>query len=250
MSARTGKIARLPKPIREQLNQRLEGGERGKTIVQWLNQLPEVQKVITEQFDARPIREQNLSEWRNGGYRDWLQHQEFRQQILQSVEQADDYCEDEGATNLAERLAYLMTAQLMSQILALNQITDPNKRWEKTRDLARELSRIRRDDQRFARTDLRRQKFEADYPYQKIEEPAAAKPPIPTPNPVSPSTQNPQIQQSTNPTSRPSTPDPHPSAPNPPIQKSINPTSPPALPPPNNPNRPIINPVVLRLYQA
>lgn len=228
MSTRIGKIARLPKQIREQLNQRLENGERGKTIVQWLNELPEVQKIITEQFAGRPIREQNLSEWRNGGYLDWLRHQDFRQQILMSVEQADDYSQDEGQTNLAERLAYLMTTQLMTQLWSLNQLTDPAKRWEKTREVARELSRIRRDDQRFLRTDLRRRKFEADYPIvvtnekgEPIETEETAQPEL-----VPQSSDTPAPPQSNNPLIQKSGCAPAPSTPNPSIQKSINPTPP------------------------
>lgn len=231
MSTRIGKIARLPKQIREQLNRRLENGERGKDIVQWLNELPEVQKIIAEQFGGRPIREQNLSDWRNGGYLDWLRHQEFRQQIQMSVEQSEDYSEDEGKTHLSERLAYLMTTQLMTQLWALNQLTDPAKRWEKTREVARELSRIRRDDQRFLRTDLRRRKFEADYPIvvtnekgEPIETEETAQPePVPvsqssTPSPLDPHPlpQNPPIQKSINPILPSSTLDPRPSAPNPP----------------------------------
>ena len=38
--ARTGKIARLPDDIREQLNRRLNDGEKGKKLVMWLNSLP------------------------------------------------------------------------------------------------------------------------------------------------------------------------------------------------------------------
>jgi hypothetical protein len=38
---RNGKIARLPQEIREQVNRRLEDGEPGKQIAEWLNGLPE-----------------------------------------------------------------------------------------------------------------------------------------------------------------------------------------------------------------
>ena len=41
---RKGKIARLPQPIREQINRRLENGEEGKQIAEWLNTLPEVDR--------------------------------------------------------------------------------------------------------------------------------------------------------------------------------------------------------------
>jgi hypothetical protein len=161
MKTRVGKIARLPKEIREQLNRRLEDGERGKDIVQWLNTLPEVQKVITEQFAGHAIREQNLSDWRNGGYLDWLRHQDTRQQVRCIAEQAWDLGEDEGDEDLSELLAFLITAELVTQWRALNNITDPAERWNQFRQISRELSRVRRDDQRYRRTELRREQFES-----------------------------------------------------------------------------------------
>jgi hypothetical protein len=44
--------------------------------VHWLNGLPEVRDTIELHFDARPINEQNLSDWKQRGYREWLQHKE------------------------------------------------------------------------------------------------------------------------------------------------------------------------------
>ena len=41
-----GKIARLPHAIRNQLNLRLQDGEQGKNLVQWLNSLTEVKFVL------------------------------------------------------------------------------------------------------------------------------------------------------------------------------------------------------------
>jgi len=43
---RTGKIARLPHPIHEQLNRRLESSEAYESILNWLNTLPEAWPVI------------------------------------------------------------------------------------------------------------------------------------------------------------------------------------------------------------
>ena len=40
-----GKIGRLPKAIQEQVNRRLENGEKARTLVAWLNSLPEVPAV-------------------------------------------------------------------------------------------------------------------------------------------------------------------------------------------------------------
>jgi hypothetical protein len=69
---RIGKIARLPHSIREQLNLRLHDHQPHKTILPWLNSLPEAQAILAAEFDSRPITKQNLSEWKQGGFRDWL----------------------------------------------------------------------------------------------------------------------------------------------------------------------------------
>ena len=74
---RTGKIARLPRTLRDQLNQRLHNGEPGVDLIKWLNSLPEVQAILAEHFAGIPISPQNLSEWNNGGFLDWLTTQEL-----------------------------------------------------------------------------------------------------------------------------------------------------------------------------
>jgi len=42
-TTRIGKIGRLPRQVREELNRRLLEGEPGITLVDWLNGLPAVQ---------------------------------------------------------------------------------------------------------------------------------------------------------------------------------------------------------------
>jgi hypothetical protein len=76
---RKGKVARLPMAVREQLNQRIRTGEQGKRLVAWLNTLPEVKDRMAELFGGFPMREQNLSQWKKGGYRDWLFLREARE---------------------------------------------------------------------------------------------------------------------------------------------------------------------------
>lgn len=68
---RRGKIARLPKEIREELNRRLENGEQGARLVEWLNGLPEVKAILEKDFEGQAINEPNLTQWRNGGFLDW-----------------------------------------------------------------------------------------------------------------------------------------------------------------------------------
>jgi hypothetical protein len=83
-------LARLPKHVRHQLNGRLEDGEPGKPLVDWLNGLPEVQEVLKLRFAGQPISEQNLSEWKQGGYLEWLKLQESRYLVQHLAEQAED----------------------------------------------------------------------------------------------------------------------------------------------------------------
>jgi hypothetical protein len=81
--ARIGKIARLPRAVRAQLNSRLQDNAEGKQIVQWLNSLPEVKQLLADKFDGRPISEQNLPDWRQGDYEDWLAHQDITAQAAE-----------------------------------------------------------------------------------------------------------------------------------------------------------------------
>jgi hypothetical protein len=66
----------LPREIRDELNVRLQKGELGKLLVEWLDDLPVAQEVLKASFDGRAISEQNLSEWKAGGYEDWVRHQD------------------------------------------------------------------------------------------------------------------------------------------------------------------------------
>jgi hypothetical protein len=52
-----GKIARLPKPLHEQLNRRLENNEPASETLPWLNGLVRVKKILAAQFDGVPISE-------------------------------------------------------------------------------------------------------------------------------------------------------------------------------------------------
>ena len=66
-----GKIANLPDHIRNELNWRINDGDEGQELVDWLNAKPEVVDVVTRLFDGKPISPQNLSFWRTHGYLRW-----------------------------------------------------------------------------------------------------------------------------------------------------------------------------------
>jgi hypothetical protein len=143
MKARHGKIARLPKEIREQLNRRMENGWRGARLVKWLNELPPVKEVLREEFNGKAVTEQNLSQWRDGGYLDWLRHQGTQEQIRWVVERSEDVDQVEGREHLCERLARVASAELAEHLQRLSEIDDQKERWKQFREVCLELWRLR-----------------------------------------------------------------------------------------------------------
>src|SRR5947209_8917380 len=102
-----GKIASLPRPIQDELNQRLEKNEKGSRLRAWLNGLPEVQAVLKADFDGTAITQQNISDHRRHGFLDWQARQ-------QALEFASNLNADDSAlqtvlpTDLAEKLSRWM----------------------------------------------------------------------------------------------------------------------------------------------
>lgn len=81
--ARKGKIAGLPREIREELNERLADGQQGPVILPWLNGLAEVRgrlaaRARADSGEVAEITDGNLSEWRAGGYQEWCQDAKVR----------------------------------------------------------------------------------------------------------------------------------------------------------------------------
>lgn len=154
---RTGKIARLPHAVREELNRRLRDGEPGGPLLEWLNAHEEVLAVLQDRFDGQPINKQNLSDWRLGGHRDWLRHQETRDLLRHLTEQGDELLEETRGEAVSDRLAVVLGTELVRTVQAvLDEVTDPAERWRRIRELLRELAELRKDDHRAARLKLAR----------------------------------------------------------------------------------------------
>ena len=150
---RTGKIARLPKYVRDQLNRRIEDGEQGKQLVEWLNELPGVQEVLKEQFGGRAVTEQNLSEWKQTGHPEWLRQEETRSLVSKLTEQSDDLDEAADGMEISDRYASVLAVELIRVTRTrLEKETDPEKCWQIICEAHRELSQMRCDDSRAVRT--------------------------------------------------------------------------------------------------
>jgi hypothetical protein len=181
---RNGKIARLPYKIREQLNHRLQDGELGTQLADWLNGLPAVRKILKDQFGGRPVNGQNLSEWKQGGYQDWLRHHEassFVQRVRTEAEALKGDSEDainyeEG--DIAEHLAVVLAAELGQVAFdMLKQTDNPQERWRWLREVLHELGPFRRHNHRATRLkwDKRRRRREEDQLDEKASQEEIAK---------------------------------------------------------------------------
>jgi hypothetical protein len=131
LSQRRGKIARLPRAVREQLNIRLDDGQEAAEILPWLNDLPEVRQILTQHFNGTPISPQNLSAWRQGGFHEWLLHRELldsASHMREHVEELQDVLNSESSDGIPHAVADFMVTKMSVRFAAfLN-------RWDGTPD--------------------------------------------------------------------------------------------------------------------
>jgi len=142
---RNGKIARLPRTIREELNQRLLDGEPGRQLIEWLNGLPGVQAVLKAKFNGSAITEANLSQWKNGGYAAW----EAGERMADTVSSLIDGTKalqtaDQGGLN--DRMALMLAATLATQMLRFESIPDETEKTKMLRELRIGFTALRKSE--------------------------------------------------------------------------------------------------------
>jgi hypothetical protein len=87
--ARTGKVARLPIDLRENINYQLRDNVPGPQICDLVNSSRKLS-------GAAAITPQNLSEWRTGGYQEWLEDQKEAERLKRLSEYAYRLAEAAG----------------------------------------------------------------------------------------------------------------------------------------------------------
>lgn len=147
MKARRGKIARLPNHLREELNHRLLQNEPASKILPWLNSLPEMQAIIAEMGSAGghpvgPCDDNNLSEWRHGGYADWLRRRERLDDTRQLAAFALELSKARGAS-LAEGASAIAAGKLFE---LLDACADEGASASSLKDLVQSVAALRAGD--------------------------------------------------------------------------------------------------------
>ena len=158
MKTRISKIARLPKTIRDQLNQKIEDSFLGIDLINWLNSLPEVQKIMAEHFGGRPITHQNISDWRRTGYADWQQSREGRKhwwELIEAARNLDAARHPKEGADASGHLGTILLIELGQALDQLHNLKNPHERWKLLRLLSGALSRLRNDDTREKRLRLK-----------------------------------------------------------------------------------------------
>jgi hypothetical protein len=140
MITRLGKIAQLPKPIRHELNHRLENGKQAPELLAWLNALPETQELIATKFDNQPISRANLSQWRHGGFLEW-QADQLRESQIQRLTETGPAPEQIHTAHLLENFTRSVVAEMVADLDALPKLRG-QKRSCSLHNLIRDLARL------------------------------------------------------------------------------------------------------------
>ena len=139
---RLSKIARLPANIREQLNRRLHDGKLSKSILPWVNSLPETKEVLAENFNSKPITHQNLSEWRRAGYQDWLFHQQRLEWNGRLAEEEAEITKQNRCEDGYEATGFRFLYEISQALKSLQEIKNNDKRFDRLQTLTREFARL------------------------------------------------------------------------------------------------------------
>ena len=161
-TSRNGKIARLPHKIREQLNHRIQDGEKAKSLAKWLNSLPEVQSILDHHFSGRPINAVNLTEWKNGGYRDWLLHQDANE-FVQHLEDSFTLVAKTSDNTVGQMFAHWLVLHygIAAKALVLNE-SNPSLKWSRLHQLCLDVTRLRRVELAAERLELETTRFNTE----------------------------------------------------------------------------------------
>jgi hypothetical protein len=167
---RNGKIARLPHRIRFQLNTRLRDGESNRALVAWLNSLPEVSEILSERSNGKSVTEQNLSEWKQGGYVDWLKTMESCEVVERLASKAQGLEASADDENIPDLLATVLAAELakLSEEF-LKEGGDLNERWSKLKDLLAQLDQLRQQDHKAGMVRIAQERWNEDWARIKRE---------------------------------------------------------------------------------
>ena len=157
---RNGKIARLPRSLRDELNHRLAAKEDDGAILDSLNAAPNVKNLLARDFAGEPVSQQNLHEWRQGGFVEWQSRQDLFAEAA-DLTNANGEWDALAANDFTERLAAVVVVRYADALAGWNDGDDEAFRL-KLRDLRhfnQDLAVLRRYNQSAARLKMEQMPF-------------------------------------------------------------------------------------------
>ena len=161
-TTRKGKIARLPRDIREELNTRLHDGQAAPEILPWLNELPAAKEILKRHFNGEPVNEQNLSNWRNGGWVEWCQ-QNAEAERLKSLAEFSAKLVATTGLQISDGAAAIATGNILSM---LESESDP----EVIDQLIKQLATLRSGDHNVRDGERKDRKLKLDIDKARLKE--------------------------------------------------------------------------------
>jgi len=158
---RSGKIARLPETIREQVNRRLANHESSTPLLAWLNALPEVREVMAREFGGRPVDKHNVSEWRRGGFKAWQEQQAAEQLMVRLSADGHEFSEMDAGAVLGTMTSFAAARYLV----AMKNPQDPDGKggekssFKRLREFCGDLAALRRGEQMADRLEFERERL-------------------------------------------------------------------------------------------
>jgi hypothetical protein len=106
---RHGKVAQLPRAIREHVNGMLDDGQTYSAVIAWLD------------ANGHPgLNHDNLAAWFEGGFQDWLQHQDHLSELEKLRELAIDVARENDGSKTQEAAIHIGAALIYQVLLKFN----------------------------------------------------------------------------------------------------------------------------------
>jgi hypothetical protein len=154
---KSSKISRFPRPVRDELNRRLDRSEKTSITLHWLNSLPEVHAVLKTDFENEPVKRQNLDDWRKAGFQNWR----LCQDALDFTQDALPEELDQGQlAKMSAKLIRCLQIRYAAVAGSLPPVSeDPDTELRRLGDLCNNLTALRRGDLSAERLSIEQQRL-------------------------------------------------------------------------------------------
>lgn len=110
--ARHGKIARLKHEHRTHVNEMLRDGASAARVIAFVQKLADAGERDANGDPIEPLNDQNVTNWREGGFREWLKEQERLADMRHKREFALEIVRQNEGSKLQEATLHLAASQL------------------------------------------------------------------------------------------------------------------------------------------